>query len=110
MRIAYCEGCSRRLTTDDVDGHLHASADDPLFCQNCCPRPLEPILNQELVQRTINEARAKSASGLRKAVSRNRPGSGIHKAVKNARSYRFRALRRKSSWIAAVTLIFGMIS
>ncbi|HYF48362.1 MAG TPA: hypothetical protein VEJ63_03095 [Planctomycetota bacterium] len=108
MRIVYCEGCSRRLTTDDVADHLHASADHPSYCQNCRPQPLEPILNAELVQRTINEARAKSASGLRKAVSRKRPGSGAYKAVRNARG--IRALRHKSLWIACFAAIVGLLS
>jgi len=104
MRIVYCEGCSRRICTEALDGQLAASADEPCYCQNCCPKIIEPILNPELVQLTINEARARSASGVRKAVSRNR--SGFYRAVKTARR---RATRRPKGWFAGVAMMLGLI-
>jgi len=104
MRIVYCEGCSRRLCTENIDGHLATSADEPSYCQNCCPKPVEPILNPELVQLTINEARAKSASSLRNAVSRNRPVSGYQKAVKSTR----RRPLRGANWLKAIVMMLGI--
>jgi hypothetical protein len=101
MRIVYCEGCSRRLTTEIIDGHLAASVEEPSYCQNCCPKPVEPILNEDLVNKTINEARKKAASGIQKAARNHK--SGLRKAVK-ASSRRWNAVRRNTPWMGALVL------
>jgi hypothetical protein len=109
MRIVYCEGCSRRLCTESLEGMLKPSAEEPAYCQNCCPKPVEPILNMDLVNKTINEARKKTASGIQKAASRNHK-SGIHKAASSG-SHKALRLRRIRRWKAAkrnVTLLGAM--